>query len=211
MSASVGITGIPSSGQREWLVEWHDISALKQAQADLERSRENLDRERMISESRMSDMAMAVKGWLWETDKEGRFTFMSNSVEQYTGLTPEWHYGKTRRDLMGHPSDETDIAYIEKLQEERRPIEPFEFQRFGPNGPAWMRTSGIPYFGDDGEYLGYRGAAFNIDAEKRRLLQQQETEKKLADIQAQFLNAIRSIDSAFSIWDKKRQTIAVQR
>ncbi len=199
--ADVSVTAIPSNTQHRWLVEWHDISPLKHIQSELEQSRNAVERERQLAEDRMSDMAEAMGGWVWETDAEGRFTFLSRSVEKFAGTPPEWHYGKTRRDLIGDTVSEQEIRAVECLFEQRLPIRGFEFQRVGPAFCNWMRTTGIPFFGNDGSFIGYRGAAFNIDPEKQQQAERERAEKELAEAQERLLYAIASLDSAFAIWD----------
>ena len=48
------------------------------------------------SEDRLLDFADVTDGWLYETDSENRFVWMSDNVEKIAGVKPEWHYGKTR-------------------------------------------------------------------------------------------------------------------
>ena len=199
--ADVSVTAIPSEFRRRWLIEWHDISALKHVQHELEQSRNAVEHERQLAEQRMSDMAEGMGGWVWETDAEGRFTFMSRSVEKFAGVPPEWHYGKTRRQLMGDNASEEEIAEVERLFDQRLPVRGFEFERVGPTERNWMRTTGIPFFAPDGEFKGYRGAAFNIDPEKQQQAERERAERELAEAQERLLYAIASLDSAFAIWD----------
>ena len=203
--ADVSITPIPSETRRQWLIEWHDISTLKNAQAQLEQSRNTIERERQLAEDRMSDMAEAMGGWVWETNAGGRFSFMSRSVQKFAGAPPEWHYGKTRRALMNGAASEDSIAAVEQLMEQRLPIRGFEFERIGPESRNWMRTTGIPFYDKQGEFLGYRGAAFNIDSEKRQQFERERAEKQLAEAQEKLLYAIASLDSSFAIWDSNNR------
>ena len=199
--ADVSVTAIPSQNRQRWLVEWHDISQLKRIQSELEQSRNAVERERQLAEDRMSDMAEAMGGWVWETDAEGRFTFLSRSVEKFAGTPPEWHYGKTRRDLIGDAASEEDVSAVERLFKRRLPIRGFEFLRVAPGSSNWMRTTGIPFYAKDGTFLGYRGAAFNIDPEKQQQAERERAERELAEAQERLLYAIASLDSAFAIWD----------
>jgi PAS domain S-box-containing protein len=199
--ADVSVTAISSETQRRWLIEWHDISTLKQIQVELEHSKTAVEHERKLAEDRMSDMAEAMAGWVWETDTEGRFTFLSRSVQKFAGAPPEWHYGKTRRDLMSEAVSEDSIAEVERLFENRQAILGFEFERAGPTARNWMRTTGIPYFDTDHNFQGYRGAAFNIDSEKQQQFERERAEGQLAEAQERLLYAIASLDSSFAIWD----------
>ena len=50
---------------------------------------------------RFRDFAETSADWLWEMDEDLRFTWFSDSVREVAGVEPEWHYGKTREDLLG--------------------------------------------------------------------------------------------------------------
>lgn len=176
------------------------FSRYRNAYADLIASQARLRRECATTESRLSDMAKAVRGWLWETDAQGRFQFMSDSIQELTGVPPEANYGKTRRELAGGSHSAENIAEIERLEAARLPIEGFEYQ-YAPAGNAWMRISGNPFFDSSGRFCGYRGFAYNVDREKRQQLKREMAEQALANTQTRFLDAIQTMDSAISIWD----------
>jgi PAS domain S-box-containing protein len=167
----------------------------------LERARLRAEEStRRLAEKRLQDMTVAVHGWLWETDADGRFTYMSDSIESLTGVSPGQNYGKTRRDLVGGGYSAEIIAEIERLVAARLPIEGFEYQ-YAPAGNAWMRTSGKPCFDNGGKFIGYRGIAYNVDREKRQQLQREAAEAALEKSQTRFLDAIQTMDSSVSIWD----------
>ena len=46
----------------------------------------------------MNDSTKAISGWIWETDADGRFTFITDSIERIVGTPPDSYYGKTRFD-----------------------------------------------------------------------------------------------------------------
>jgi PAS domain S-box-containing protein len=119
-----------------------------------------------VSEQRFNDIAEVASDWFWETDEELRFTYMSERVFEATGVKPEFHYGKTRRELAA-PGEE--VARWERHfqdMEARKPFKNFVFRRPGPDGrQQWMRTSGRPYYHADGRFGGYRGAGSNITEE----------------------------------------------
>jgi PAS domain-containing protein len=51
--------------------------------------REQIERERLLAVERINDTTQALSGWMWETDAEGRFVFMTDSVERLAGFKPE--------------------------------------------------------------------------------------------------------------------------
>lgn len=138
----------------------------------------------------LRDYAATLGGWFWETDAELRYTYFSPSVFDITGVTAEWHYGKTRKDI-GIPDSmapEAWQAHLECLRQ-RKPFTDFVFQRRGPDGIKWMRTSGIPVFDDSGQFQGYRGTASVITAEV-------EAQRRNDGL----INAIENLSEMFVLW-----------
>jgi hypothetical protein len=111
---------------------------------------------------RLDAVASIMGGWVWETDAEHRFIFMTRSVQLYAGRTPEWHYGKTRQEL-GNQSVMTAGGrnWLEQL-EERVSFGPVDFVRYQYGQALWMRTTGQPQFDENGEFTGYIGIAFEL-------------------------------------------------
>ena len=56
-------------------------------------------------------------GWFWETDRDHRFIWMSDSVEALTGRPPEWYRGKRGADIRQPGID--DSAWRKHLQQIR--------------------------------------------------------------------------------------------
>ena len=48
---------------------------------------------------RLDAVTTILGGWIWETDADHRFVYLSPSVERHAGKPAEWHYGKTREEL----------------------------------------------------------------------------------------------------------------
>jgi PAS domain S-box-containing protein len=118
---------------------------------------------RRQSEARFRDFAESSADWFWEMDENLRFTWMTPNVEQIVGVPPEWHYGKTREDLLGENYDRDVWDRHLKTLREHRPFRDFVFFRRGDGiEPKWIRTSGKPTFGPDGRFTGYRGSATDI-------------------------------------------------
>lgn len=135
------------------------------------------------NEERFRDFAEASADWFWEMNADLRFTYMSGNVERILGVPPEWHYGKSREDLLGDDYDrETWDRHLETLRN-RKPFRNFEYQRAeGGIAPRWTRINGVPKFAEDGTFLGYRGAGADV-TEKRR------AEEKLHASEIKFLHS----------------------
>jgi PAS domain S-box-containing protein len=142
------------------------------------------------SENRLESFARIADGWFWETDAEHRFTYMSDSVELITGVKPDWHYGKSRRDI-GVPDSVDPIIWQEHLDvlDRHQPFENFVFARKGPDRVNWMQTSGKPLFDAHGVFHGYRGIASDITA-------QIEAERRIETL----ADAIEQLSDMFVLW-----------
>ncbi|HSF93680.1 MAG TPA: PAS-domain containing protein, partial [Thermohalobaculum sp.] len=141
------------------------------------------------SESRFRDFAYSAADWFWEMDADLRFTYLSGNVERLVGVPAEWHYGKTRKELMGESYDPAEWAGHEQVLRERRPFRNFEYKRVGEGvEPKWLRVSGVPVFDADGNFAGYRGSG--SDVTKQRLDQERLRESEARLFRAQKMEAV---------------------
>ncbi|HET6522195.1 MAG TPA: PAS domain-containing protein [Geminicoccaceae bacterium] len=123
------------------------------------------------SEQRFRDFAAAASDWFWETDAGHRFVWFSPNVEDLVGVPREWHYGKTRLELMAPGTDPAVVEAHRRTLDAHEPFREFEYLRRGPKGDTWLSTSGVPLFDARGRFQGYRGVSRDV-TEKRRAEEQ---------------------------------------
>ena len=124
--------------------------------------------DNQLALDRLSTAVHLLRGWIWETDAEGRFTYMSDSVLHFTGRPAEWHYGKTREELGNYVVDPKMLDHIQLKIAAAEPFGPVEYQRIQNGQPFWMRTRGLPVFDSYGSLEGYRGVAYDITTEVQK-------------------------------------------
>jgi diguanylate cyclase (GGDEF)-like protein/PAS domain S-box-containing protein len=129
-------------------------------------ARRQVEEALRLSEQRFRDFATSASDWLWETDAEHRFTWFSPNVKDLVGVAPEWHYGKTRREIMAPGVDPELIEAHFQILEAHVPFRDVEYLRRGPHGDAWLSSSGVPIFDEAGRFRGYRGVGRNISDRK---------------------------------------------
>ena len=136
-------------------------------------------------EERFRDIAEVAADWIWETDAAFRFTYLSDRLEEVTGLPKEDFLGKRRWDLQTEPCPAGWAAHVASL-ERREAIENFEYSVSDADGlMRSFRINGKPVFADDGTFLGYRGTGTDITSEVRA---QQEAQQKHELLETSFEN-----------------------
>jgi len=152
---------------------------------------ENMERkqaEEALKESknRFQSLVEITSDWIWETDTLQRFTFLSHQIRDILGYKPSQLIGKTPFDVIS-PGEKKKIS--EKLQpvfEKRAGFERLEHICIHEDGgQVVVESTGVPRFGPDGSFLGYRGIARDIthqkhaEQEKEDLLQQLQRAQKM--------------------------------
>jgi PAS domain S-box-containing protein len=158
--------------------EIREIQAVGRDITEEKRARERV-RE---SEARFRDIAESAADWVWETEEDLRFTYMSPNVLQMVGVAPEWHYGKTRRDLIGGDYDPEVWDEHLRMLDERLPFRDFVYLRTGGADPRWLSVSGKPVFDGAGKFCGYRGTGRDITAMKQQEEALRDSERTLRRI-----------------------------
>jgi len=136
------------------------------------------------SEQRFSAYAQASSDWFWEMDENLRFSYFSFRFFEVTGVEPTMLLGKTREET-GIPNVEPEHwqRHLDALHN-RQPFRSFIHPREKPDGnTVWLSISGIPYFGQDGEFKGFRGTGNDITelVEARRIAEQARLEAENAN------------------------------
>ncbi|MFH0825239.1 MAG: response regulator [Pseudomonadota bacterium] len=137
------------------------------------------------SEERFRALTESVVEWIWETDGQGTFTYVSPRVMDVLGYRPAEILNRTLFDLM--PPDEARRAAKEfaEIIESRRPFRDMEnLNRHRDGRLILMETSGHPFFDAMGRLVGYRGTGRDISDRKKaeQLFIQSERLKAVAEL-----------------------------
>jgi PAS domain S-box-containing protein len=131
-----------------------DITALKQAQAEVEAAR-----------VRMADWTAIASDWFWEADADGNLTFLSDSFEAGAGVKIADRLGKPRIDLLaGDHADEPKWQAHLAANAARRPFRDFVVETTKFVRTCHMSVSGKPIFDASGRFAGYRGTTRDVTA-----------------------------------------------
>lgn len=102
--------------------------------------------------------------WLWESDKDHKLVWLSDSVETATGLSKNELIGRSRYEVFAAFAKENSRyeGHLADL-DARRPFSNLICKvEGGRTDCSWIRLSGIPVHDADGMFLGYRGSGRNV-------------------------------------------------
>ena len=131
-----------------------------------------------LDHRRMADFAEASNDWFWESDPDGRLTYLSAPFEGATGVPIANRMGAVRLDLQ-RTIDPANPAWDEHLATvaSRQPFRDFVLRVAFASGVKHLSISGKPVFAPNGHFVGYRGTTRDVTARveaDRRLTEQTE-------------------------------------
>ncbi len=130
----------------------HDVTEQRLADVDLKETRE---RYRSLVEN--------IHDLVFEIDQDTRHTYASPRVRDALGYEPEEILGKTPFELMPQFEAERVAKLVRPIIAERRSFEHMETILRHKDGHYRVFTSsGVPFFGPDGSFRGWRGVARDI-------------------------------------------------
>jgi signal transduction histidine kinase/ActR/RegA family two-component response regulator len=136
--------------------------------------------------ARLLDFARASGDWMWETDAQLRYTWVSSNFETVTGLPPAAMKGQLLADSplldgLGQPLG--GQRRLHALLTRHQPVTRVITDKTTPRGVLQVSRSAVPVFNAQGRFSGYRGTARDVSAHieaERRTHGQAELLRKLS-------------------------------
>jgi len=137
------------------------------------------------AEERFRDIAETASDWFWEMGPDLRFSYISSRGFETMNISAMNILGKTRREVIEELGIDVEVPgwreHFEDL-ERHLPFNDFEYTVLDGDGKKrWLTISGKPFFGEDGEFQGYRGTARDITELRQREEALRESEARLGD------------------------------
>ena len=129
--------------------------------------RKRIENDLRKSEERLRDIIFSSADWVWEVDKEGRYTFSSQKVKELLVASEKEILGKTPFDFMPEEEAKRVSEIFAGVVTKREAIVDLENWNIGKNGELiCLLTNGRPILNEVGELIGYRGIDKNITERK---------------------------------------------
>ncbi|MGE5638956.1 MAG: EAL domain-containing protein [Clostridia bacterium] len=133
-----------------------DIEAQKRAQAALAHG-----------EQRFQDVAQTAHEYVWETDAEGRYVFLSERAEAVLGYPRAELLGRKPQDFMPLGERREVAARLAALSAPEHGFRDFTFRSMTRSGTVvWLSVTGVPVRDESGQRIGYRGTGADVTAQK---------------------------------------------
>ena len=148
------------------------------------------------TQERFDDITRLVSDWVWEVDRDFKFTFVSARVMEVFGIHQRLMLDTNLFDLGTVVDQDSDAPD----REWRSPFRDKLFRFVGADGQFRLcRLSGMPIFEPaSGPFAGFRGTANDITA-------QLEAEDRAAAAQTRLESAIESSSEAFALFDSENR------
>jgi diguanylate cyclase (GGDEF)-like protein/PAS domain S-box-containing protein len=132
--------------------------------------KEQLRVEKALRESqeRFTNIIDSSLEVIWEIDREGRYTYLSPTVEEVLGYAPEELLGKPFYDLFCLEERESFFKNPFSAREKHENFRNFRNRHVRKDGQIiWLLTSGVPFYDEENQFLGYRGTNIDVTARKK--------------------------------------------
>ncbi len=115
------------------------------------------------SEERFRDIATAAGEYIWETDTEGRYTFVTEPVEDLLGRSREALIGHRPFQFMPEGEAAKMEAVFEHSRRARDPFRAVEHRSLHSSGAErWQSLSGKAVYDTEDRFCGYRGLGLDV-------------------------------------------------
>ena len=163
---------------------------------------EKYRRKAAIARERFRDLARLVSDWLWECDREFKFTYVSDRVNDILGMHPMELRGRSLFDLGTFVPDAEGDTGAPPTEETRTPFRDRMYSLVDKSGERHMcLIGGLPVFRErDGAFMGFRGTVKDVTAELEARAQERRTYQRLVD-------AIESISDGFALHDSQDRLV----
>ncbi|MHA1987331.1 MAG: PAS domain S-box protein [Promethearchaeota archaeon] len=180
-----------SSRKGEFITVFNDISERKRSDLKLKESEDSF-RE---SEIRFRSLVEATSDWIWEIDKNGRYTYSSPKIKDLLGYDPQEIIGKSPFDFMAISQFETlRETYLNLFKSKRQYSSLINKCRHKNGTIISLETSGVPIFNENGVFEGYRG----ID---RDITERIKANQRIKRSEEEYRELVNDANSIILKWD----------
>lgn len=150
--------------------------------ASVELERKRAEEALVESEEKFRSLVEQTNDWVWETDKNGVFTYVNPRVCEIVGYKPEEILGKTTFDFMSSEEVKRFGEVVSSFISIQKPYFRLEKTLIHRDGRLVVfETSGAPIVDNNGALHGYRGIARDV-TERKKIEEELQKAQKLESL-----------------------------
>lgn len=158
-------------------------------------------RSRRALEEQLRDIVVTSQDWIWEHDRDGKFTFCSDAVRSTLGYAPDEILG-TNASRYIHPEDLAALDFaMHTLGPNQRAATNLQARWRHRNGSyRWLERNMLVLLGEQGQVTGFRGSERDITERRRQ-------EKNISRL-TRVLKMLSGVNSAMVRIRQRREILA---
>jgi PAS domain S-box-containing protein/putative nucleotidyltransferase with HDIG domain len=143
------------------VINYRDVTERRQAEELLRNS-----------EERFRGLVETTSDWVWEIDRDFRYTYVSPKVRDILGYEPHELLGHSPLDFMHQTEGRRVAKIVRRFADAHLPFSLLENTCTHKDGrPVVLEASAVPILDSEGGFLGYRG--INRDISERKKVEQE--------------------------------------
>ncbi|MCW7753064.1 diguanylate cyclase [Desulfobotulus sp. H1] len=168
---------MPASGERKWVWEQgrvifgdrDEVEAIEGLIMDIS-DRKRMEIHLQESQYRYDQLAAKSRTYSWEVDAEGRYSYVSSTVEAVLGYRPDEMVGHMYFYDICHPGDreERKRMGLQSIADGRDLLDGEDRVLRRDQRTLWVLCSGVAIRNSEGRVTGFRGTATDI-TERRKM------------------------------------------
>jgi PAS domain S-box-containing protein/diguanylate cyclase (GGDEF)-like protein len=140
------------------------VPAVRRALSD-----SSIRRAQVALEQQLRDIVATSQDWIWEHDRDGKFTFCSDAVRSTLGYSPEEILGRNASQFV-HPEDLASLDFaMHTLGANQRTASNLQARWRHRNGSyRWLERNMLALLGEGGQVIGFRGSERDFTERRRQ-------------------------------------------
>ena len=175
------------------MVMTQDITERKQAQEEIERLNQSLERRARESETRYQQIVELAEEGIWVIDSEAKTTYVNHAMARMLGYTESEMLGRPIFDFMDEAQRQTAISTVDPRKQ--GVAEKHEFRLKAKDGNlVWTYMSTSPVLDESGKLLWSCGLVYDITERKQAEEQLRQSSERISLANAELARATRLKD-----------------
>ncbi len=138
------------------------------------------------TEKKQKELINSIKGWAWEIDNKGNFTYCSENITKILGYESNDLIGKSMFEYLTSEDAKNFRHLLNEASKKRQPIFDFENCNITKNGKKiCVVTNCFPIYDNYDNIIGFRGVDTDITKEKLNELKVKELNQEIGNLKTE--------------------------